>query len=1571
MAKRSKSQDPKPPHPTSSKGKERAGSASLCGSFRKLFRASSSKHRLSTSPSPSTSTPLNESKRDRHGLAKCPLSFLANCRALCCCCCCCCPTNSPPLDDLDRRHQRRCWCCCRRPKKALRVSTSEPPPAKVRFDDRRLEASCPPEASPVVRRLRFEDDEISSRDGAAACRTDDAELEVTRVDPVMLDGIQRHDFAADEDEHSASTATVVMDPQVVHFMTHLPDDLLRFQLPRAVFNPPLKATRVLFIVQNTVDTIQSSVENDESSSDRSLDEQLPSSEPTAFDNGSLQEFETPEYLKLEPFVHPIHVRYRTVIPSTPPIVVSIPPNHKSVSTISHVREEYQSNLATWANQIPTHIGPYTLDQWTTESQVRSELPLKVDDRGVEIVYTCLDEPKSVGDGESTTSVSEADTEGELSASDRKEHTSSSTASETSFMSAEQDDTMDEDEYFDPESRNFNPGIEEMIQGIATDAVTQNVESERPRLDLLSQRQPMREEHNVGQSESALQYKETVPSQKALSVDEKREAGSSEISNAFDRSVGTALYADVFDDFVMDQVNTDSCGKEEVREVSLLPEEMQDEYETPTNGSEESTASDHERIVGAEVIQVDDDKDKLKFETLVNSDSTLDSVLQKQVIVEPTLQLQSQRQPMTDEHKIGQSESVSQYEETPSSQKASSLDEKQRAGSSEKSSAFDRSADAASSSKVHNDGVVGQENSEFVEEVKFVREEAKATQEVSSLYQEMSNKEDEKQKAGSSEKSGAFDRSENTAPSTDVYNDAVDSRVSSKLFDKGAYEKDATSDMQESLKLCQGTHTSSETGVPEKDEVEAVEQLPDVCAPGGDAMERQDKLEFETPSTPDSSILNQVTEEPMHLQQPQRQPMTDKHNVGVSDNDELVKNLKFGQICDFGTDGLFEFNECSVESAGLVTVPFCGHWQAGSCVIAGSFDALPHDQVCAVCGVILDSTDFRICDFVKPQVLTTLGMPKESDAEVAKTFSPNVELLVEHTDDIQTDVGLSASIYHLEQMKDFGENADEEEMEPMHLQLVNHSTKVCLPEAVEFHVFEQPFHLRQKDASILVQVAKACRQTVETRLITIPAETVFAADRLNVEQHTRAVADEIVEPSVEDESMSGVRQQSIQLRRQSTHFSLDIDAFDISKCLFNDWLNRQNDHRSYYASFSIDAATRRASSPDLLDVQEDDAVACLDSDNPDRWVVATSATATGRLGAVCLLERPVSHYKQSTGTGGKGTNPREQFREEVLTISNKQQESLMKRRHALTDLMEEEEGYLLRIKMLRNILGQLDGTHFKDEQRSSLPPEMKEAVSGMLPHLDSIIHLSERWMQSFKTICDDKLNSLFGMTSDDADEEQKIDSQHLLEYLFAPRTHFYAYEHLLGCLARYTSRAGQETRALECAMTMLRRLQRRATEAQQLWAFVSNIPSDGSLGTLPSSSGSCVVSQLPQPITRMTLLKGSRDGTDDSNIDEGFLILNPDNLIFISNPPLDKTKHEIAWILPLSSVRIQPGDGTSNATDFEIWNIADDTDPIKPVFTISTPNAVSRQAWLEDIGRALRNKGEVLFLNTGDLERPWR
>ncbi|VDO03230.1 unnamed protein product [Rodentolepis nana] len=566
---------------------------------------------------------------------------------------------------------------------------------------------------------------------------------------------------------------------------------------------------------------------------------------------------------------------------------------------------------------------------------------------------------------------------------------------------------------------------------------------------------------------------------------------------------------------------------------------------------------------------------------------------------------------------------------------------------------------------------------------------------------------------------------------------------------------------------------------------------------------------------------------------------------------------------------------------------------------------------------------------------------------------------------------------------------------VNLQVATHPTSDLLPQQIELHPLEQFFNLLDKNTNFNERGVKGSLVSTDGKLTTLPAEIV-TTNEAQLERGHGSVQN--LSQQVATTIMSEVRRHSIQLRRLSSHFSLNIDAFDTSRSLFDTWSERDKpERRRYYASFDVEADKRRETSPELMSVEEDEVVERLDADNPDRWVVEAAAPyRSGRLAAVCLLEKPVaSHYRLSTNK-----NPREKFREEVLTISNKQHECLMKRRHALTDLAEEEEGYQFRIKTLRNFLKRLEGTQFENDNKVPLPEEMVKATKGMLAHIDNILELSEssllkfqacivdplqaancftqnesqwaeysaylyylnQWMQSFKNlISGDKLNNVFCLTPENDGEEGRIYAQHLLEYLFAPKTHLSAYEHLLSSMARYSSRASQDTRGLEEAITVLKQIQRRTSEALKLWPYVSNMPVNGSLGVLPNEDEDFAANSLPQTIIRMTLLKVGNQNAEENlveNTQEGFLLLDRNSLLFIQKVPDDQKKHEILWKLPLENVRLRTDGMEMDTANFELWDISYPEEQIKCVYTIIPTSPVNQLAWIQDIERAMKDKGIV-------------
>ena len=65
---------------------------------------------------------------------------------------------------------------------------------------------------------------------------------------------------------------------------------------------------------------------------------------------------------------------------------------------------------------------------------------------------------------------------------------------------------------------------------------------------------------------------------------------------------------------------------------------------------------------------------------------------------------------------------------------------------------------------------------------------------------------------------------------------------------------------------------------------------------------------------------------------------------------------------------------------------------------------------------------------------------------------------------------------------------------------------------------------------------------------------------------------------------------------------------------------------------------------------------------------------------------------------------------------------------------------------------------------------------------------------------------------------------------------------------------------------------------------------------------------------------------------------------------------------LQSLRLRTdvADERSTEDEFEIWDISNPEDPAKEVYSVLTPSAISRQAWLEDIQRALKDIGTFSF-----------
>ncbi|KAF8570112.1 hypothetical protein P879_00680 [Paragonimus westermani] len=452
----------------------------------------------------------------------------------------------------------------------------------------------------------------------------------------------------------------------------------------------------------------------------------------------------------------------------------------------------------------------------------------------------------------------------------------------------------------------------------------------------------------------------------------------------------------------------------------------------------------------------------------------------------------------------------------------------------------------------------------------------------------------------------------------------------------------------------------------------------------------------------------------------------------------------------------------------------------------------------------------------------------------------------------------------------------------------------------------------------------------------------------------------------------------------------VNAYHTSK--FNDFNSTPDNqtvavlvgalHGHHFASFSTNGQSR-CGLPKLIDLVEDQCVDCLDADNPDCWVVRvrsiliqslrlqrqlkrepeladlplstevsddtllyesltnneveTPKTVIGRVNS-CSLSRNLK------GVLKRKRDPRELFREEVISISNKQQEAKMKRRYALTELVETEREYIRALKPLAEVLSRVGGqltlqVGTDSERIIDLPVEVRQTISGLQQTLKRITEFSENkllgdliastWNAQFATECFvkqpeameqytvylihldalvkhvAKLNGaesevLFSITdlipdlstTGDGSEttaapwlkRSNISFRYLLELADLPRLRLTAYRGLLRDVARYTARSGADTEQLEMAMTCFARAIRRAEESTNLWALLHTSSSTEQTEWHLRYRNEYTGSLLPPALIRLTDLQTNVRNTlepDESNTQSGRLVLLPNHLVFLS------------------------------------------------------------------------------------------
>uniref|UniRef100_A0A095C6Z9 Calcium/calmodulin-dependent protein kinase type 1G n=1 Tax=Schistosoma haematobium TaxID=6185 RepID=A0A095C6Z9_SCHHA len=345
---------------------------------------------------------------------------------------------------------------------------------------------------------------------------------------------------------------------------------------------------------------------------------------------------------------------------------------------------------------------------------------------------------------------------------------------------------------------------------------------------------------------------------------------------------------------------------------------------------------------------------------------------------------------------------------------------------------------------------------------------------------------------------------------------------------------------------------------------------------------------------------------------------------------------------------------------------------------------------------------------------------------------------------------------------------------------------------------------------------------------------------------------------------------------------------------------------HYAAFNVNKE-KRESSPELVHLIEDQQVTCLDADNPDNWVVRvhpflqnvnsfnkqtkkdntlTDSQTIDENDTNDLVEVIVSNSQESQRTceikkigrakavcltrnlksaqRGK-RNPRESFREDVISFSNKQQESRMKLRYTLTELCDTELEYSRALKQLSDILDSLNGKiilNYSDNSEKILdyPKPISDNIKGLQDTLKRIIQFCGMFLEK---------------------------------------------------LPLYSSDPGKSAESFT-----------KTTDIK--------------IGQHKSI-------QLDQNEMRMERL-----------------ILLPDHLLSLKKANENNSVYcwKVNRIINLDELRIgEYGNDGNDETSFELWNISGEA-PIKLVFRITCPNIISRNAWVEDIRYAIKEKQDT-------------
>ncbi|CAI9716211.1 titin-like [Octopus vulgaris] len=379
--------------------------------------------------------------------------------------------------------------------------------------------------------------------------------------------------------------------------------------------------------------------------------------------------------------------------------------------------------------------------------------------------------------------------------------------------------------------------------------------------------------------------------------------------------------------------------------------------------------------------------------------------------------------------------------------------------------------------------------------------------------------------------------------------------------------------------------------------------------------------------------------------------------------------------------------------------------------------------------------------------------------------------------------------------------------------------------------------------------------------------------------------------------------------------------------------------------------------DSIRLSEGQFVEVLDMENSSQWLVRTKPTKStpakqGWVPPGYLEIKPAikSLVKKST---------REAFREEIIQISNKQQEASLKRRYALTDILETEREYLHDLETLMD-------TFYNQMDKPDVPACLKDNKDILFGNIKDIYDFHKNIFMNELCECacfPSKIGGSFLKMAEKfqmyipflyhrpeaeillATEEAKeylktcpISDKSLVEYLACPLKRLSIYEQILKDCLRYTVTAGDGVKDLEKAIEMLMKIIKRV-EHLRLLEKVEEFPGD--------------IYSLGEVLRHDDVQIWDKEVSKTKGKDR-HMFLFPDKILITKKKKpeslTDAPTFAFKSLIDLQNIQIS--ELLEDERRFELWFAEATSEKL----TVQAKNNYAKQGWIKDIRAALKQMG---------------